>query len=100
MRSGRVAARLGRQTLTLGTLVVAAGYAWLAETALSIGGDGRIEWIIPGLAVIGVVFYDALGTRPGAGGFPHAFALGLGLLIALGVAVAGLVQLFPRHVKD
>jgi EmrB/QacA subfamily drug resistance transporter len=146
MRSGRVAARLGRQTLTVGTLVVATGYALLAETALSIGGDGRIEWIIPGLlvagagmglvmaplpalvlagvgprnasaasgvlatsqqaggaigvAVIGVVFYDALGTRPDAGDFPHAFALGLGLLIALGAAVAGLVQLFPRHVKE
>jgi EmrB/QacA subfamily drug resistance transporter len=146
MRSGRVAARLGRQTLTIGTLVVAIGYALLAETATSIGSQGGIGWIIPGLlvagagmgfvmaplpalvlagvkpqhaaaasgvlataqqaggaigvAVIGVVFYGALGAHAVPGDFPYAFALGLGLLIALGIAVAGLVQLFPRHVKD
>ncbi|MBC6456397.1 MFS transporter [Actinomadura sp. HBU206391] len=146
MRSGRVAARLGRQTLTIGTLVVAAGYALLAWTAASIGDHGAIEWIIPGLlvagagmglvmaplpalvlagvqprhaaaasgvlatsqqaggaigvALIGVVFYDALGAHPAGRDFPRAFALGLVLLIALGVAVAGLVQLFPRRVND
>ncbi|HXA61539.1 MAG TPA: MFS transporter [Streptosporangiaceae bacterium] len=144
-QSGKVAARLGRQTLTLGTLVVAAGYAMLAETATAIGANGSIGWIIPGLlvagagmgfviaplpaivlagvraehaaaasgvlstaqqaggaigvALIGLVFYDTLGSHPVSGGFPHAFALGLGLLVALGIAVAGLVQLFPRPAK-
>jgi EmrB/QacA subfamily drug resistance transporter len=144
-QSGKVAVRLGRQTLALGTLVVAAGYALLAETATAIGAHGGIEWIIPGLlvagagmgfviaplpavvlagvrpqhaaaasgvlataqqaggaigvALIGMVFYDALGSHPVPGGFPHAFALGLELLVVLGVVVAGLVQLFPRPAK-
>ena len=145
-QSGKVAARLGRQTLTIGTLVVAAGYTLLAETATSMGTQGSVAWIIPGLlvagagmgfvmaplpaivlagvkqehaaaasgvlatsqqaggaigvALIGVVFYDALGSHPAPSGFPHAFVLGLGMLIALGIAVAGLVQLFPRRAKD
>ncbi|MEV4362246.1 MFS transporter [Nonomuraea sp. NPDC049625] len=43
-----------------------------------------------GVAVVGVVFYGALG------GYPHAFAMGLLLLIALDVAVAALVQALPR----
>ncbi len=43
-----------------------------------------------GVAVIGVLFYRALG-----GGFPHAFALGLAPLVALEAAVAGLAQLLP-----
>jgi EmrB/QacA subfamily drug resistance transporter len=44
-----------------------------------------------GVAVIGVIFYHALG-----GGYPHAFGLGLGAMAALGLAVAALVQLLPR----
>jgi hypothetical protein len=43
------------------------------------------------VAVIGVIFYHALG-----GGYPHAFGLGLGAMAALGLAVAALVQLLPR----
>ncbi|GAA4617094.1 MFS transporter [Actinoallomurus liliacearum] len=43
-----------------------------------------------GVALIGVVFYGALGT------FPHAFAAGLILLIVLDALVAALVQALPR----
>jgi len=132
--SGRIAARLGRQCLALGTLIVAAGYGLLAGTA-----HAPIGWLIPGLAVagagmgfvvaplpaiamagveprnaaaasgvlstaqqagnaigvalIGSVFYRALGT----GHYPHAFAISLILLIALGIAVAVLTQFLPRH---
>jgi EmrB/QacA subfamily drug resistance transporter len=138
--SGRIAARLGRQTLALGTLVVAAGYAVLAVTA---SGQGSVVALVPGLlvagagmgfvvaplpaivmagvapghaaaasgvlatcqqagnaigvALIGVVFYRALGGDPVPDRYPHAFALGLGLLIALSIGVAGLVQLLPRR---
>ncbi len=45
-----------------------------------------------GVAVIGVVFYNALG----AGHYAHAFGLGLEVMAALGLAVAALVQLLPR----
>ncbi|MBU3062247.1 DHA2 family efflux MFS transporter permease subunit [Nocardia sp. NEAU-G5] len=49
-----------------------------------------------GVAIIGVVFYNALDAHRAAGGFPHAFGLGLELLIGLGVLVVALVQLLPR----
>jgi EmrB/QacA subfamily drug resistance transporter len=134
MLSGRIAARLGRQTLAAGALVVAAGYGLLALSA-----PEPIGWLLPGLilagmgmgfvvaplpsivmagvparhaaaasgvlstaqqagnavgvALIGTVFYRALG----AGHFPHAFALSLAVLVALSVAVAALVQLLPRR---
>jgi EmrB/QacA subfamily drug resistance transporter len=45
-----------------------------------------------GVAVIGAIFYHALGS----GSYPHAFVLGLITMAALGVAGAALVQLFPR----
>jgi EmrB/QacA subfamily drug resistance transporter len=131
-KSGAVAARLGRQVVTLGSLVVSAGYLLLAVAV----HDGT-GWLIPGLvisgvgmgfviapmpaiilagvrpenaaaasgvlstaqqagnaigvAVIGVVFYKALG-----GGYPHAFGLALEVMAALGLVVTALVQLLPR----
>jgi predicted MFS family arabinose efflux permease len=45
-----------------------------------------------GVAVIGVVFYRALGSVS----YPHAFGLGLEVMAALGLAVAALVQVLPR----
>jgi EmrB/QacA subfamily drug resistance transporter len=134
MRSGRIAARLGRQALAVGMLVLAAGYGLLALAA-----GGRVGWLVPGLvvagagmglvvaplpsiamagvapghaaaasgvlstaqqagnavgvAVLGSVFYAALGSGP----FAHAFALSLEVLVALSVAVAALIQLLPRR---
>lgn len=44
-----------------------------------------------GVALIGVVFYRALG-----GGFPHAFAAGLTFLTCVELAAAVLVQFLPR----
>ncbi|MDR0344728.1 MAG: MFS transporter [Nocardiopsaceae bacterium] len=133
LRSRRAAARLGRQVLALGSVVVSAGYLLLAVAA----HDG-IGWLVPGLvisgigmglvtpvlpaivlarvtpehastssgvlstgmqagnaigvAVIGAVFYHALG----GGSYPHAFALGLEVMAALGLAVAAVAQLLPR----
>lgn len=139
-QSGKVAARLGRQVLALGALVVSAGYLLLALTAHSgHSGHSGTGWLIPGLviagigmgfvvapmpaivlsgvrpdhagaasgvlataqqaggaigvAVIGVIFYNALG----GGSYPHAFALGLVAMAAIGVVVAGLVQLLPAR---
>lgn len=132
--SGKIAARLGRQVLALGALLVSAGYLLLA---LSL--NGSTGWLIPGLtiagagmgfvvapmpkivlagvkqehaasasgvlstaqqagnavgvAVIGVIFYSALS----GGSYPHAFGLGLEVMAAFGLAVAALVQAFPRR---
>jgi EmrB/QacA subfamily drug resistance transporter len=47
-----------------------------------------------GIAVIGIVFYGALGHTGTA--FPHAFQLGLLALVATELLLAGLVQLLPR----
>ncbi len=38
-----------------------------------------------------MIFYRSLG-----GGYPHAFELSLEVMAALGLLVAGLVQLLPR----
>ena len=132
-QSGRLAGRLGRQVLTLGSLMVSAGYLLLAVAV----HDGT-GWLVPGLviagagmgfamtplpaivlsrvkpdhaataagvlstaqqaggaigvAVIGIVFYDALGD----GSYGHAFQAGLEVMAALGLVVAALVQLLPR----
>jgi hypothetical protein len=45
-----------------------------------------------GVAMIGVVFYHALG----GGSYAHAFQVGLEVMAALGLAVAALVQFLPR----
>ncbi|HKF00268.1 MAG TPA: MFS transporter, partial [Actinomycetes bacterium] len=45
-----------------------------------------------GVAVVGVVFFNTLGT----GGFPHAFAASLTFLTCVEVATAALVQLVPK----
>ena len=132
-QSGRLAGRLGRQVLTLGSLMVSAGYLLLAVAV----HDGT-GWLVPGLviagagmgfamtplpaivlsrvkpdhaataagvlstaqqaggaigvAVIGIVFYHALGD----GSYGHAFQAGLEVMAALGLVVAALVQLLPR----
>ena len=49
MQSGKVAARLGRQVLALGSLVVSAGYLLLAAAV----HDGA-GWLIPGLVISGI----------------------------------------------
>jgi EmrB/QacA subfamily drug resistance transporter len=145
VRSGKVAARLGRQVLAVGTLTVAAGYVLLAVTAGQLGMHGNLGWLTPGaliagagmgfvmaplpaivlagirpehaasasgvlstsqqaggaigVAAIGVVFYHALGAHPLPVAFPHAFGLGLGLLVGLGLVVTVLVQLLPRPAR-
>jgi EmrB/QacA subfamily drug resistance transporter len=128
-------ARLGRQILAIGALVVGAGCVALAlgasatssldllpglfvigfgigmvlvpVTAMALGDvdprhAGAASGVLTtaqqvggalGVAVIGVVFFDALG--PGA--FVHAFAVSLWVLAGLTGATAVLVQLLPRR---
>ncbi len=49
-----------------------------------------------GVAVIGVIFYGALGERPDASAYTHAFGLGLDLLVSVAAVLALLVQALPR----
>jgi MFS family permease len=128
-------ARLGRQILAIGALVVGAGCVALAlgasatssldllpglfvvgfgigmvlvpVTAMALGDvdprhAGAASGVLTtaqqvggalGVAVIGVVFFDALG--PGA--FVHAFTVSLWVLAGLTGATAVLVQLLPRR---
>jgi EmrB/QacA subfamily drug resistance transporter len=99
--SEQVAARIGRQVITVGTLVQAAGYAMVAATVELIGTDGSVLWMVPGMIVAGAGMGLALVPMPGtvlAGVAPkHAAAAG-GVLStanqvggALGIAVVGIV---------
>ncbi|OPG12343.1 MFS transporter [Microbispora sp. GKU 823] len=51
-----------------------------------------------GVALVGMVFYGALGA-PTPAHYPHAFALGLALLVGLAAAVVALVQALPRTAR-
>ena len=50
-----------------------------------------------GIAVVGVVFYRALGPHLTPASFGHAFSVSLAVTAVFCVAVAALVQLMPRH---
>ena len=135
-----LSARLGRQVIAVGALVMVVGLGLLRAAADSSGSG--IGWLLPGLlvdgigmgmviapltgtilgrvspelagsasgllatgqqvgsaigvALIGNVFYGALGSGDPAG-FGHAFRLGLVVLIGCELLLAALVQLLPRQ---
>jgi len=144
MTAQKIAARLGRQTAAVGTLLMAAALADLIVTIHLTGTHGSLLWMIPalvadgagmglaigplaanamgrvaphhagaasgvvstvmqvggavGVAVIGIVFYSALGSSatPAPAAYAHAFTAGLELLVGVSVAVAVLLQ-FDRE---
>jgi hypothetical protein len=57
----------------------------VVSTVMQVGGA-------VGVAVIGIVFYSALGSAPTPAAYAHAFTAGLELLIGVAVAVAVLLQ--------
>lgn len=95
LRTGR------RRLLTAGSLVVAAGCLGLALTAVGIGQSGAVEWLIPGLVVIGAGMGTVFATMPAvvlANIIPQNAAAASGVMTtvqevggALGVALAGIV---------
>jgi MFS family permease len=145
VQAGKVAARIGRQVLALGSLVQVTGYVVLALTVAETGVTGGIGWLIPGLmivgagmglvmapmsaivlagvtpqhaasaagvlstaqqvggalgvSVIGIVFYDAIGTHPLPHTFGHAFTESLFPLMAFCLITAIITQLLPRPAK-
>ena len=142
LRSGKLAARFGRQVMTAGCLAQAAGYALLDLTVHEAGGHD-VAWLIPALAVVGaamglayapmfgivlagvdpqhassasgllstvqqvggatgialagIVFFDALGARPGSAAFCAAFGSALLLLTGVSLLAAALMRLLPVH---
>jgi hypothetical protein len=60
------------------------------STALQIGNA-------LGVAVIGIIFYSALGPAFTAATFARALLASVWFLIAIGLALALLVQFLPRH---
>ncbi|MET9255107.1 MFS transporter [Streptomyces sp. NPDC003717] len=142
LNATRFAARLGRQVLAAGALLMLAGLVAIGVCAARLGTGDPELWLIPGLvvdgagmglavaplaatvlarvdpryagsasgilttalqtgnslgvALIGVIFYDALGPDPVASSYPHAFTHGLVFLTAVAAAQLLLVQALPR----
>ena len=138
----RLAARVGRQVIAVGAVLLVAGEVALLVTISSIGSGGSVAMLIAplvihaagmglvigplaqtilarvpaehagaaggvlatgqqvgnavGVAVLGVVFYGALGQgHPGQ--VAHAFSMSVIALLVIAVAVALLTQLMPRN---
>ena len=101
MNAGRFAARLGRQSVALGTLLMAIGLVGMIVTVHAIGTTGAIEWLVPSLGLDGAGMGIALSplasialsyapTRhAGAGAGVLSTAMQVGG--AIGIAVIGIV---------
>ncbi|MFF0384981.1 MFS transporter [Streptomyces sp. NPDC004286] len=142
LNATKFAAKLGRQVLAVGALLMGAGLVILGITVARLGDGGGIAWLIPGLvidgagmglavaplastvlarvdpryagsasgvlttglqignsigvAVIGVIFYNALGDAPDTSAYAHAFDRGIVFLVAVAAVLALLVQALPK----
>jgi MFS family permease len=65
----------------------------LLTTALQVGNA-------IGVAIIGVVFYHALGHSADRTGYAHAFRTSLGYLVAVALFLAAVVRLLPAAPTD
>ncbi|WP_186382641.1 MFS transporter [Amycolatopsis rhizosphaerae] len=100
-KAGQVAARLGRQVLAAGGLIVAVGYLILAVTAEEIGATGAVAWLVPGLLIAGAGMGLVMAPLPAtvlAGVRQEHAAAASGVLNAaqqaggaIGVALVGVV---------
>ncbi|MDH6110592.1 EmrB/QacA subfamily drug resistance transporter [Kitasatospora sp. MAP12-15] len=145
MMAKQLGAKLGRQTLAVGAVVLAVGLGILELIVNHLGTNGAIGWITPallvagygmgmvmaplsatvlagippqfaaaasgvlstavqvgtalGIAIIGNLFYNALGTHIQRSSFTHAFILSTEVLAVLALAVAASVQLLPKPAK-
>ncbi|MFF5492725.1 MFS transporter [Streptomyces aquilus] len=142
MNATKFAAKLGRQVIAVGAVIMAVGLIVIGITAAQLGDGGHTAWLIPGLAIdgagmglavaplastvlarvnpqyagsasgvlttglqignsigvaiIGVIFYNALGDHPVASTYAHAFDMGIYFLVGVAAALALLVQALPR----
>lgn len=143
LRSGKLAARFGRQVLAVGACIQALGYGLLALSVHHFGAGHPVAWLAPalaligcgiglalapmsstvladvapghaaaaagllatmqqvggalGVAVVGIVYFAALGQPAHAGSFGRAFTLALFVTAAFCLLTACLVQLLPDH---
>jgi MFS family permease len=101
MNAGRFAARLGRQSVALGTLLMAIGLIGMIVTVHATGTTGAIEWLVPSLVLDGAGMGIALSplasfalsyaptAHAGAGAGVLSTAMQVGG--AIGIAVIGIV---------
>ncbi|MGI8711935.1 MAG: MFS transporter [Solirubrobacteraceae bacterium] len=101
LQAERVAAKLRRQILAVGSLTTGGGYALLAASVTHIGTSGSVAWLIPGLLITGfglglvlvpltdIVLARITPRHAGAAAGVLATAQQLGG--ALGIAVIGVV---------
>ncbi|GGM16909.1 MULTISPECIES: MFS transporter [Micromonospora] len=87
---GLVLAPLTNTVLTNINPEYAGAAAGVLATSQQVGGA-------VGVAIVGVVFYNALGSRTDPGAYPPAFLEGLVWLVAFTVAIGLLIQLLPRR---
>jgi EmrB/QacA subfamily drug resistance transporter len=100
-KAAQVAARLGRQVLAAGALVLALGYGSLALVAVEAGTSGGTAWLLPGLLVAGWGMGLVMAPLPAialTGVEPRHAASAAGVIStclqaggAIGVAVLGVV---------
>ena len=83
---------MGFAIAPLPSVVLAGGQPDHAAAASGVLSTAQQAGGAIGVAVIGAIFYHALG----GGSYPHAFGLGLEAMAALGLVVAALVRLLPR----
>ncbi len=86
---GLAVAPLASTVLTRVNPQYAGSAAGVLTTGLQIGNS-------LGVAIIGVIFYDALTEHPVPTSYPHAFDMGVIFLIAVAGALTLLVQALPR----
>ncbi|OIJ94491.1 MFS transporter [Streptomyces sp. MUSC 14] len=100
-QSPKVAAKLGKQVLTIGALIQAVGNVALAVTAWELDGSGSVAWCIPAMVIsgFGMGFVIApLASLVLEGVAPHHAAAASGVFStaqemgnAIGIAVIGVV---------
>jgi EmrB/QacA subfamily drug resistance transporter len=99
--AGRIAARVGRQTVALGTVTMAVGLVAMQITVREIGLHGSVAWLIPALVVdgagMGVALAPLAQTTLGyaaphhAGGASGVLSTVMQVGGALGIALIGVV---------
>jgi MFS family permease len=94
-----IGAGMGGVTAPLSSTVMAGAEPRYAGAASGVLSTAQNIGNALGVAVLGVVFYGALGRTPAASAFPHAMSASAWWLAGIGLAVAAGTQFLPRPVK-
>jgi EmrB/QacA subfamily drug resistance transporter len=91
-----IGAGMGMVTAPLSATVMSGVEPRYAGAASGVLSTGQNIGNALGVAVLGVVFYGALGSVKAPAAFPHAMSASSWWLAAIGVAVAAVAQVLPR----